>query len=373
MKILILSQTFPLTPADSTAHFMYDFARGFKECGHEVFVLLPYHPNLKKGQFKGLNICTFRYIWPERLHLLGYGRTLTNDQQLKLFTYFLAPFYFLFGFLALLSIVKKEKIEVMNAHWLLPNGFIASIVSKITGIPLVITLPGSDVYLVGKNAITRKMAAFAVSQSKAIVTNSPELLHDLGKYTNIYKPSLKKYTNLHTPIISYSVPANSGRRRENNAPNLAFAGRNVEKKGLKFLQSIYPDIEIISDLPIDEFRKKLLSVDIFVAPSIRDSAGNLDDASLVVLEAMAAGCAVVTSDLPGYRMIIKNGENGLLVKPNDLKAWRGTIERLKKSNMLRQKLGSNARQTISKYFTPAKIARRYTKFFKDLSAPTFKQ
>jgi len=348
MRILILSQTFPLTPRDSCAHFLYDFAAGLKSVKQQVFVLLPYHPKLKINQFKGLKVSYFKYIWPERLHLLGFGQTLINDQDLHWYVYLLAPFYLFFGFIALWRLVKKERIEIINAHWLLPNGFLAALVSKVTGIPLVITLPGSDVYLAKKNPLYYLLAKFALKQTREVVSNSPQLLADL---------------KVSGEVISYPVLLNTGKRVINIVPKVATAGRRVEKKGFSFLQSIYPDIEIISDLPIDDFRQKLRSVDIFIAPSIRDSRGNLDDASLVVLEAMAAGCTVITSDLPGYRRMIRSGQNGLLVSPNVKKAWVAAIGRCKKSKTLRQKLGRNAQQTIKNYFTLQKIARKYYKLF----------
>lgn len=359
MKILILSQTFPLTPTDATAHFMYDFARGFKEIGHQVHVLLPFHKQLKPRQFKGLKIHTFRYIWPEILHLLGFGRSLLGDQRLPLTAYLLAPFYFFFGMLALLKISRKEKIDVVNAHWVLPNGFLAAVISRMTHIPLVITLPGSDVYLTQKNLLFNWLARFSLRQAKEVVSNSPQLLTDL---------------KIKGKIISYGVPVAGGltpppRGSTSHTPGvslvIATAGRRVEKKGFKFLQSFYPDIEIISGLPIGDFRKKLHSVDIFLAHSIRDSAGNLDDASLVVLEAMAAGCAVIASDLSGYRRMIRDGQNGLLVVANDKKAWVVAVERCKKSKTFRQKLGKAARETVKKLFTPEKIAKRYTKVFQN--------
>ena len=58
---------------------------------------------------------------------------------------------FIFGTIALYKLVKKEKIDIVNAHWILPNGFIASVVSKLTEVPVVSTLPGSDVYMADRN------------------------------------------------------------------------------------------------------------------------------------------------------------------------------------------------------------------------------
>jgi len=344
MNIVILSQTFPLTPADGTAHFMYDFARGLSCAGHTVFVLVPFHPRLKSKLFAGMHVTAFRYIYPDSLHLLGFGQTVKNDQNIPWFIYLLTPLYLLFGTIALLKLVRKKHIDIINAHWIVPNGFCGALVSCITGVPLVITLPGTDVYLATTNVLARLMARVAIASAGKIVSNSPQLLRDLRARGR---------------VISYGVPENSGRRKKHTGVVVATAGRMVPKKGFAMLQEIYPEIEIITNLPITDFRKKLLTVDIFVAPSRRDSRGNLDDASLVVLEAMAAGCAVVVSDLPGYRMIIKNGKNGVLFKPNDTHAMALEVERLRASGPLRKKMGRNARNTIAAHYTPNKIAATY--------------
>ena len=342
VNIAILTQTFPLSPTDNTAHFMYDFARGLSDADHTVFVLVPFHPLLAPHLFSGIRVIPF---WS---HLIGYGRTITNDQKIPWFVYLLTPLYLLFGTIALLKLVRKEHIDIINAHWVVPNGFCAALVSRITGVPLVITLPGTDVYLAQTNPLARFMSRVAIARAREIISNSPQLLRDLRARGR---------------IISYGVPSNTGTRTRHAGVVVATAGRRVPKKGFEMLQKIYPEIEIITNLPITEFRKKLLTVDIFVAPSIRDSKGNLDDASLVVLEAMAAGCAVVVSDMPGYRRMIKNGKNGMLFPPYDIKAMKRAIEWLRHSKTLRTKLGNAARHTIMTSYTPNIIASQYYEIF----------
>lgn len=348
MHLLILTQTFPLSPSDSTAHFMYDFAQGFVEIGHEVTVVLPLNQKLKAQSFKNIHLNQFRYVWPDFFHLLGYGRTLKNDQKIPLFVYLLSPFYFLFGTITLYQEVKRSKPDIINAHWILPNGFIAAVVSKLTKIPLIITLAGSDVYISRQNFFFFWMAKFASSQAKKIISNSPQLLKDL---------EVKGET------ISYGVPENKGKRKQKNKLSMATAGRRVEKKGFERLKRIVPEVEIITGMPIRQFRQKLLSVDIFIAYSIRDSFGNLDDASLTVLEAMAASCAVIATDFPGYRNMIKHGYNGFLFDPNNKEEFLSILNRLKESSGLRRRVGFAARKTVRDSFTPKTIAQAHIKLF----------
>lgn len=64
-------------------------------------------------------------------------------------------------------------------------------------------------------------------------------------------------------------------------------------------------------LPSDALVALYHSADVFVLPSITETFG------IVLVEAMAAGLPVVTTDAPGCRDIIRGGEDGLMVPPND--------------------------------------------------------
>ena len=72
-------------------------------------------------------------------------------------------------------------------------------------------------------------------------------------------------------------------------------------------------------------------------------AGNVDGLPNVLLEAMAAGRAVVASRVAGIPDVIVDGVNGLLVPPGDVSALRTALERLLADEPLRRRLGAAAR------------------------------
>ncbi|HYR92762.1 MAG TPA: glycosyltransferase family 4 protein [Methylomirabilota bacterium] len=75
------------------------------------------------------------------------------------------------------------------------------------------------------------------------------------------------------------------------------------------------------------------TADIFCAPSTgQESFG------IVLLEAMAAGCAVIASDIHGYKRVVQRNATGLLVEPKDPDALAGALERLIKDPELRRSL-----------------------------------
>lgn len=67
------------------------------------------------------------------------------------------------------------------------------------------------------------------------------------------------------------------------------------------------------------------------------------------IEAMASGLAIIATDCVGPREIIKNGENGFLIKQRDYGELRKRFNELIKNKNLRKKLGDNARKSVGKY------------------------
>ena len=328
MKVCVFSHTFPRFKNDTPAAFMNGFCEGLQKAGNEVTVLIPYDKKVdRKPSDQSYKVTTFRYIWPDSLSLLGYSRTLESDQRLRPIVYFLAPFYYFFGFLALLNLIKRKKIEIINAHWIIPGGVIAALVSILTGVPIIITVAGSDVFLATKNKIFRYMALFAAWRAKEIVGGgSPHWTEDLVKIgvdrnktknTIIYGVDTKQY-------FPSSVGV-AGLRRKFNIKSdeivILAVGRLVYKKGMHILIGAVPYVikknrkvriiivgdgdqkgeleELIKKLKVenyvsmpgtiqrDELRSYYNMCDIYVSTSVRDKEGNLDDQSIAMVEAMA--------------------------------------------------------------------------------------
>jgi hypothetical protein len=61
------------------------------------------------------------------LHRLGYMRSMQSDLALRLNTYLLSPGRFAAGIAAVLRDAKRLRPNVVHAHWLLPNGFVAAV------------------------------------------------------------------------------------------------------------------------------------------------------------------------------------------------------------------------------------------------------
>lgn len=104
------------------------------------------------------------------------------------------------------------------------------------------------------------------------------------------------------------------------------------------------DVVFVGHVSAEDLPKYYRSAQIFCSPA---ACG--ESFGIVLLEAMAAGLAVIGGDNPGYRKVIHSGVNGLLVKPNDHHALAASLARLVDSDEERCRLAEGALRDCSRY------------------------
>ncbi len=408
MKILTLTHTCPRFHGDSAAPFMQGLGNGFTDIGDQQLMLAPYDPLLRTNDphFK-YELLFYRYAPFDRAHVLGYSRMLKNDMGIRPATLILGPLMIWHAIRAAERLVRERGVQILHAHWIVPNGYIGAVVSRRTGVPLIVTLPGSDVYMSQKHRVFRYLARAAFQQARLITTNSPELGKDLiglgadpkkirhviyGVDANRFKPSaqigraLKQRLKLSAEKIT-----------------IVSVGRLVEKKGfhillnaLALLKPQHKAIQVlivgdgaarekltrqaqslglagivtfVGQQPYDTLDQWYNAADIFVLPSIRDRGGNLDDQSVALVEAMSCAKPVITSNLPGYRLVVEDGAQGLLTPLGNVRALSEALKTLITKSALRQKMAHSARARVEKECTWPAIARIYHTLFESVIKP----
>jgi len=134
----------------------------------------------------------------------------------------------------------------------------------------------------------------------------------------------------------------------------SLAGDGAEEKNLKALAknlSLEKKVKFMGNVSHKKLSEILSDSDVFVS----SSAPNLG-ISNIVLEAMASGKAVISSDIPGAFEAIKNNENGIIYKTGDVKELAVALEKILTKDDFRKKLEQNARKTITEKFTYSKVA-----------------
>ena len=103
-------------------------------------------------------------------------------------------------------------------------------------------------------------------------------------------------------------------------------------------------VELLGRISDTEKTRLFATADVFVAPATgRESFG------IVLLEAMAAGKPIVASDIHGYRSVVRRGEQGLLVPPQNPRALAGALARLLSDDGLRERMGASGRERVRQF------------------------
>lgn len=102
----------------------------------------------------------------------------------------------------------------------------------------------------------------------------------------------------------------------------------------------------------EDVREILELTDIYVLPSYREGTPR------TVLEAMAMGKPVVTTDVPGCRQTVRDGINGLLVPPRDSRAISAAVQRLLADGGLRKSMGAEGRRIAVGEFSDTVVTER---------------
>ncbi len=108
----------------------------------------------------------------------------------------------------------------------------------------------------------------------------------------------------------------------------------------------------IGSVSPEELPRYYATADVFCSP-----ATGQESFGIVLLEAMASGVAIAASDIPGYRTILKDGREGLLVPPRNPEALARAIVSLARDGGMRRALGAAGRERALRYDWPI-IGRR---------------
>ena len=399
MKVCLLTHSYPRFSNDITAPFIESTAETLQKHGIDVTVLTPDTPKFNRtATDHKVNLQTYRYFFPRRLQQLGYSNTLINDCALKKYVYLLAPFMVLSGIFHLFGLHRKHRFDVIHAHWLLPNGFIGAIVSKICKVHLVVTLHGSDIFVSKLNPIFKAVAKWTLKHTTMVTSVTPAFLPELaalgvpqekrclipnGVDPEAFRlPTPKQLTELKNKL---SIP--DGQR-------VVFAlGRIVLKKGFDILIKALPYVRekcsqttvIIGGDGSDLVRLKALAkekgvsdiirfpgtidrlevpiyfylCDLFVLPAVVDPKGNMDGCPIVILEAMACGKPVVSSEISGIPIVVQSGKTGLLVEEKNPDALAAAIISLLKNPEEREQFGRAGQQRIRHELTWSKTIEQF--------------
>ena len=116
----------------------------------------------------------------------------------------------------------------------------------------------------------------------------------------------------------------------------------------KLLQSATCDLYIVGELPYEEVIKEMLKSDVFVLPTYTEGFPN------VILESMAAGCAIVTTSVGAIPQMLEEEDDkhyGLVVKPRDIDSLVCGIRRLLIDDELKEECRKNVKVRVNERYS----------------------
>jgi glycosyltransferase involved in cell wall biosynthesis len=407
MQIGVLTHNYPRFAGDFSGTFVEALCQELAVQGQQVTVWAPYDPAYSRplcstpGGISGpgcVQLCLYRYAWPARLHRLGYMRTMQSDLALRLEGYLLSPGFFAAGIAAVLAGARRLRPAVLHAHWLLPNGFIAAVASRRLGIPLVVSVPGSDAQIAGQNPLFRSMARFAFRQAGLLTANS-EALRDSVVMLGADPAKFDMIVYGTDPAaLRPSLEGVDALRRELALPGdgvvLLCVGRMVYKKGFDVLVRALAETPLaarpvtavmvgqgdqwaawqalgralgvderlrwVGNVPKDRIAVYYNLADMLVMPAVSRPADGLN---VCVLDAMSCAKPVVASNVAGNSLAVVDGVTGLLVGEQDAPALAEALARLVDDPALRRRMGKAGRARIEQELGWPHLARRYLDHF----------
>jgi glycosyltransferase involved in cell wall biosynthesis len=406
MHIGVLTHNYPRFVGDFSGTFVEALCQEFAVQNQQVTVWAPHDAAYNRRLEGTVRLRLYRYAWPPTWQQLGYMRSMQGDLALRLNTYALSPAFFAAGIATVLRQARHLRPDLLHAHWILPNGFIGAVVSRILGIPLVVSVPGSDAQVAGKNALFRSMARVAFAQAGLLTANSESLRDavialgaDPAKFDMI----------IYGTDPNALSPQNQGvaaRRAELEIPNdatiLLCVGRMVHKKGFGDLiralataplnecnvvavmvgqgdqwaewQALGQQLGVadrlrwVGNVPKDRISIDYNMADVLVMPSVSRPADGLN---VCVLDAMSCGKPVVASTVAGNALAVIDGVTGYLVPEQSPAALGAALTRLLQDPAMRQQMGRAGRARIEQELGWPHLARRYLTHFERLTQPPF--
>jgi len=141
---------------------------------------------------------------------------------------------------------------------------------------------------------------------------------------------------------------------------LIIFGEGKDRDNLEnLIQELKLDKRVILAGRVENPREIIVDADIFVLSSLEEGFPN------VLLEAMSVGLPCVSFDCDyGPREIIDDRKNGILVEPKNIKALSDALVKLIKDKSLREKLGKNAKEKVSREFNIYKVMSHWENMIK---------
>ncbi len=400
-RVLCVTSNLPRWAGDSTTPFVLHLAADLRALGWDVECLAPHAEGAaRREELDGVPVERFRYLWPPSAQTICYsGGALVNLRRSRVNQAKL-PALVAAEWAAVARRVARGRYDLVHAHWLLPQGLVATAPPRRT--PVVATAHGGDVFGLPGKALARAKR-LALERADAVTANSSFTEAALRRLA----PGLGAVVRIPMGVDTAApdpdeVAALRALHRTGGGPLVAYAGRLVEEKGvddlLRALAALAYRLPDTTALVLGEGQDRaalealaaelgvagrvtfagwaapstvaaaLAAADVVAAPSRQGPDGWVEAQGLTVVEAMAAGTPVVATRSGGVGDAVVDGETGLLVDERSPDQLAAAIERLATDSALSARCVAQGRRVAEERFSRSRSADAFSSLFDEVLA-----
>jgi L-malate glycosyltransferase len=291
------------------------------------------------------------------------------------------------------EVAEMHNLDLLHCHYAIPHSvsaFLAKSMLHPRRLPIVTTLHGTDITLVGSDRSYLPITRFSIDQSDGVTTVSQYLkeatINVIGVKNDIeviynfvncekYKPStnyeFKKYFSPNGEKILIHVsnfravkrPADVveifARVREKIPAVLLMVGDGPERSNAEWLarnSGIEREVHFLGKQ--DNIEELIGISDLLLLPSETESFG------LVALEAMACQVPVVASRVGGLPEVVTDGVDGFLVEPRNIDKMAECSLTILTDDAVQKEMGERAREKAHANFCSNKIIAAYEEYYR---------
>jgi glycosyltransferase involved in cell wall biosynthesis len=294
-----------------------------------------------------------------------------------------------------ITAVEDFKPDIIHVHHTMVNAWAARFIRSIYGTKFILTSHGSDMHAIVKDRRYFRLTRDALWAANAVTVVSGDtrakLLKMFGKYISSKTRTIPGGIRLSLfPEVRPNVDHLRSELKIGNKKVALFTGRMISEKGVEYLVKAAgringvvilagdgPQRKRLEELVVkmkltnvmilpfvrkyEEFLDLYYLADVFVSPAVWD-----EPLGLTIIEAMAAKTPVIVTRKGGVTMAVKDGVNGLYVRPRNSTEIASAVNKLFANDEQRRRMGERGRRVVEARFTWTKIAERFDKLYQDV-------
>ncbi len=380
MRILVINYEYP--PIGGGGGFVTrDILEHIAHLGHHVTVITSHYDGLSSHEsFNGVDIIRVPVFFRNKLEVANMPSMLCYP-----------PMAVIRG----LSRALSNKYDIVNTHFAVPSGPAGFILSKLAGIPNVLTIHGGDIFDPSKKTSPHKSPVFSyvvrfmLKSADRVVAQSSDTKANALKYYRVHR---------HIDIIPLGIKKPLFQRKarhlfhlDSNEMVFCTIGRLVKRKNIddilfvlaelkenfpfkfiiigngperKHLEKLARNLGLTGKVKLpgnvtDEVKFQLLDIsDVYLSTAIHEGFG------LVFLEAMECGLPVLCYNRGGQKDFLINGKTGFLVDLGDKEGLKAKLLSLVNNDHLRREIAAFNKDYVKRFYID-RCGDRYLSLFHD--------